>query len=253
MSNKKRAAAPRSRISRPVNEPVARQGRGQSPILVLALVGVTVLVLGAIVVFAIKQSSNTTATPPTPVGTPGTPVPTPITGPLSNIGMMDSASGTAATAKATPAVGSKALDFAWKTTTGRTTLSAFKGKPVLLEFFGVWCPACQQEVPFLNKLLATYGPKGLQVLSVTGSPYGMAYESSGSTAPVTMYDMLLYQRRYGVNYQEVFDGHAQVFNMYGRGNDFPTFYVIDRKGIIRFGTSLGVTDNALTARIKAVM
>jgi thiol-disulfide isomerase/thioredoxin len=251
MSNKKRAGT-RSRISRPVNERRPRQGR-QSPVLVLALVALTVVILGAIVVFALSKSSNATSTAATPVVTPGAAAPTPITGPLAGIGIVDPASGSAVKARATPAIGSKAPDFSWTTTKGRASLAAMRGHAILLEFFGAWCPACQQEVPLLNKLLATYGSKGLDVLSVTGSPYGIAYESAGSTAPVTMLDLLRYQTTLGVTYQQVLDQNTRVFNMYGYGTHLPTFYVIDRHGIVRFGTSVAVAAKDPTAQVKAAL
>jgi thiol-disulfide isomerase/thioredoxin len=235
-----------------MNEQRPRQTR-QSPVLVLALVALTVVILGAIMVFALSKSSNTTATPATPVATPGAPTPTPITGPLPGIGILDPTSGSATRAMATPAVGSKAPDFGWTTNTGHTSLSAMRGHPILLEFFGAWCPACQQEVPLLDKLLATYGPKGLDVLSVTGSPYGIEYESAGNTAPVTMLDLLRYQKTLGVTYQQVLDVNTRVFNMYGFGQSFPTFYVIDRRGIVRYGTSIAVAAKNLTAQVKAAL
>jgi thiol-disulfide isomerase/thioredoxin len=249
---KKKHTSPRPRISRPVHEQRSRQRR-QSPILVLGFVALTVLILGAIMVFALSKSSNTTATPATAVVTPGVATPTPIAGPLAGIGILDPASGTATRAQATPAVGSKAPDFSWTTTTGRTSLSAMRGHPVLLEFFGAWCPACQQEVPLLNKLLATYGTKGLLVLSVTGSPYGIEYESAGNTAPVSMLDLLRYQKTLGVKYQQVLDPNTRVFNMYGFGTSFPTFYVIDRHGIVHYGTTVAVTAKDLTAQVKAAL
>jgi thiol-disulfide isomerase/thioredoxin len=251
MSKKKRAGA-RPRISHPVNEARPRQG-SQSPLLVLGLVALTMAILAAIVIFAVSKSNGTTATPATPVATPGAPTPTPITGPLPGIGILDPNSGASTKALATPAVGSKAPDFSWTTTTGHASLSAMRGHAILLEFFGAWCPACQQEVPLLNKLLATYGPKGLEVLSVTGSPYGIEYETAGNTAPVTMLDLLRYQKTLGVTYQEVLDATTRVFNMYGFGQSFPTFYVIDRKGIVRYGTSIAVAAKDLTAQVKAAL
>ena len=251
MSKKKRPDT-RPRISRPVHEQRSRQST-QSPILVLALVAITVLILGVIVVFALSKSSATTATPPTAVPTPGVPTPTPITGPLAGIGILDPTSGSATKAAATPGVGSKAPDFSWTTPTGHTSLAAMRGHPVLLEFFGAWCPACQQEVPLLNKLLATYGSKGLEVLSVTGSPYGISYETAGNTSPVTMMDLLRYQKTLNVQYQEVLDATTRVFNMYGFGQSYPTFYVIDRQGIVRYGTSVAVAAKDLTTHVIAAL
>jgi thiol-disulfide isomerase/thioredoxin len=219
----------------------------------LGLVLGTVVVLGAIAVFAVAKSGSSTATPSTPNVTPGTPIPTPITGPVPGIGILDPSSGTASVAKRTPKVGSMAPDFAWRTTTGQTRLSTLRGHTVLLEFYGVWCPACQSAVPMLNGLLTDYGSRGLVVLSVTGSPRDFFWESTGSAATVGMNDLYLYKTRLGVQYQQILDAGTRVFNMYGFGQSFPTYYVIDRKAIVRFGISTAISSKDLTAQVKAAL
>jgi peroxiredoxin len=250
----KRRARPASRVSQPLAKPAPRRRSNQQPVVVLALVLVTVAVLGVIVVVALSNSSHTnSANPATAVVTPGTPAPTPITGPVPGIGMLTASTSPAPVAPAPPNVGSKAPDFSWRTTKGLTSLAALRGHAVLLEFYGVWCNACQGEVPLLNSLQKTYGPKGLEVLSVTGSPYGIHYETSGDTSTVGMYDLVQYQQTFGVTYQQVLDQSTRVFNNYGRGPVFPTFYVIDRKGIVRFGISAGISNQDLTARVRAAL
>jgi len=51
-----------------------------------------------------------------------------------------------------------APDIAFRGLDGKDhTLSEFKGKVVLLDFWGVWCGACQLEIPRLKKLQAQFG------------------------------------------------------------------------------------------------
>lgn len=47
------------------------------------------------------------------------------------------------------------------------TLSGYKGKVVLLEFWATWCPPCSLAVPVLERLHKTYKDKGLVVLAVS--------------------------------------------------------------------------------------
>ncbi len=46
------------------------------------------------------------------------------------------------------------------------SLSEWKGKIVLLNFWATWCPPCQKEMPYLVNLQKKYKQQGLQVVSV---------------------------------------------------------------------------------------
>lgn len=45
-------------------------------------------------------------------------------------------------------------------------LSSLKGSPVLVEFFMTTCQHCQQSAASVEKMLRTYGPKGLKIVAV---------------------------------------------------------------------------------------
>jgi len=71
-------------------------------------------------------------------------------------------------AVATPKVGSAAPAFSGKTTAGKTLKSSdYKGKALLVNFFSAYCDSCHEEYPHLQELQEKYGPKGLQVISVS--------------------------------------------------------------------------------------
>lgn len=48
------------------------------------------------------------------------------------------------------------------------TLSAFKGKVVLLNFFASWCAPCHMEMPDVIRAYQQYHPKGVEFLSING-------------------------------------------------------------------------------------
>ena len=48
-----------------------------------------------------------------------------------------------------------------------TADARFNGKPMLVTFMGTWCPNCADEAPFLRHLEEKYGPRGLEILSLS--------------------------------------------------------------------------------------
>lgn len=43
---------------------------------------------------------------------------------------------------------------------------AYRGKPVIVDYFGTWCPACMDETPFLVELYRKHHAAGLEILSI---------------------------------------------------------------------------------------
>jgi peroxiredoxin len=49
---------------------------------------------------------------------------------------------------------------------GRRSISDFKGKIILLNFWATWCPSCREEMPSLEKLWERFKAKGVVVIAV---------------------------------------------------------------------------------------
>ena len=68
----------------------------------------------------------------------------------------------------------KAPEFTLRTVQGDLfQLSDFRGKVVLLNFWGTWCGPCRREIPDFNKLHKKYQKNGLEIVGLTissGSP-----------------------------------------------------------------------------------
>jgi thiol-disulfide isomerase/thioredoxin len=110
-----------------------------------------------------------------------------------------------------------AKDFEAKDLAGNTIrLSDLKGKVVLLNFWGIWCKSCRQEIPHLSALDRELREKGLRVL---GADYGDAPE-----------DLAAYAKELDMSYPVlVDDGLADEYEVLV----YPTSVVIDREGFLR--------------------
>jgi peroxiredoxin len=137
------------------------------------------------------------------------------------------------------AAGKVAPNFTLTATDGKQySLNDYRGKVVLLEFFAPWCPHCRNEVAVLNQVAKTYAGQDVQVLSVTDTPYGYNYESSGDTSPITMTDVTRFVNTYHVSYPAMLDTSLKAGNAYGVAA-FPQIYVIDRNGTIAWNNGGG--------------
>ncbi|MCL5063228.1 MAG: TlpA disulfide reductase family protein [Nitrospiraceae bacterium] len=115
--------------------------------------------------------------------------------------------------------GQKAPDFTLKDINGNTvSLSSFKGKVVLLNFWATWCPPCRAEIPSMNKLNQLLKNKGLVILAV-----------STDRAIVDVKDFL---KNNPVNFAVVVDYNLSVSRSLYKVFMVPTTFLIDKRGIV---------------------
>ena len=109
--------------------------------------------------------------------------------------------------------GEAAPDFALQDLQGnKVSLSDFKGKVVVLDFFATWCPPCKEEIPDFIKLRGAYGSKGFAMVGV---------------ALVSRKEAKEYADKVGINYPVLIDdGSASA--SYGPIRSIPTTFVIGK-------------------------
>lgn len=112
-----------------------------------------------------------------------------------------------------------APDFTLPTADGKTlTLSKYKGKAVIIDFWATWCPPCRKGIPDLIELQKKYGSKGLQVIGV-------------SVDQDTKKDVVPFIKDKGINYPVVYADN-NIIMKYGGIRAIPTSFIIDKQGRI---------------------
>ncbi|MCX6031247.1 MAG: TlpA disulfide reductase family protein [Chloroflexi bacterium] len=136
-----------------------------------------------------------------------------------------------------PAVGYPAPDFTLTTVTGETfTLSALRGRPVVLNFWATWCPPCRAELPELQAASGRLAGR-VQIVGVDqGESASQVQAFAGSL---------------GLNFTMPLDTATTVSRLYGV-RSLPTTFFIDRSGVIRQMQIGPVTEATLTQLLRTV-
>ena len=108
----------------------------------------------------------------------------------------------------------EAPDFTLVDTEGKeVSLSDYKGKVIILNFWATWCGPCKMEIPSFIELQDKY-EEDLVIL-------GVSMDQGGPRAVVP------FVKKNGINYPIVY-GNGQVVQAYGGIRGIPTTFVIDR-------------------------
>ena len=131
------------------------------------------------------------------------------------------------------AVGEQAPDWALTDSSGNShTMSEYRGKVVVLDFWATWCGPCIRTMPEVQRLHEKYSREGLIVLGVN------SWEESNSSA---------YMKSQGFTYGLLLKGES-IAKAY-RVETLPTVYVIGDDGKIIY-RSVGVNDNLISFLTK---
>jgi len=117
-------------------------------------------------------------------------------------------------------VGDEAPNFRLRDLQGRTmSLSQFRGKVVLLNFWATWCGPCRIEMPAMERLYHTISRKDFEILAVSTDPQGAAV-----TRP--------FQREMGLTFPILHDPDMRTGLTYGT-RTLPLSFMVDRHGVVR--------------------
>lgn len=136
-------------------------------------------------------------------------------------------------------IGMQAPDFSLKDAAGHTyKLSDFKGKVVVLDFVGSWCPPCLAQMPYLQQENDSFPPNNLEVFGLDIGEDAKQVTDFGLNGAYS-FPLLL-------------GAEPDVTTAYFVA-DYPTTYIIDREGRIIFKATGTENPGGFLAAVKAAV
>ena len=141
---------------------------------------------------------------------------------------------------ADPIVGQTAPDFKLRNLDGGTmTLSQFKGRPVIINFFASWCLPCRDEAPMLRQAAIDYAAKNVLIL-------GIAYSDKEA-------DTRKFRDEFQLGFPVLMDDNeSRAAIAYGLAG-VPETYFVSRDGRILIRHKGPVEAKDLEAGLKAIL
>src|SRR5579859_647387 len=105
------------------------------------------------------------------------------------------------------------------------SLSEYKGKVILVNFWATWCDPCRVEIPWLIEMQQNYGPKGFVIL-------GIALDEEGKSVVAPF----VAKERFDVNgtkepmSYKILIGNDEAADKFGGLFGYPTSILISREG-----------------------
>ncbi|MEZ0244492.1 MAG: peroxiredoxin family protein [Sphingomonas sp.] len=134
-------------------------------------------------------------------------------------------------------VGEPAPDFALTTLDNKAiTLDDVRGQVIVIHMWGAWCKPCKAQMPMLDAYFRANQAKGLQIFGI---------ETGYTVGPRRLRKI---SERYAYPLTSRFRGDPYV-----RFDLWPTTYVIDRAGIVRFARAVMFSPDGFDALVSPLL
>lgn len=107
-------------------------------------------------------------------------------------------------------------------TSVQSSLEAYRGKVVILDFWATWCPPCRAEIPSFVQLQNRYRSQGLEIIGVSIDPISGRGPGASAVAP--------FMKSYGINYAIWMVNDFSALAGYDVSQGIPTTYILNREG-----------------------
>ena len=128
----------------------------------------------------------------------------------------------------------------------KVSLSSYKGKAVLINFWATWCAPCKIETPWLIELRNQYAAQGFEVL-------GISADDLDRDDPAKLADdkkqIARFVQQMQMNYPVLIDADS-ISKPYGGLDELPASFFVDRNGTV-IAEQVGLTSkDEIEANIK---
>lgn len=131
---------------------------------------------------------------------------------VSMLFLLGACSGRAETGAKAPDISLNDINF------NTVTLSDFKGRVIILNFFATWCPPCKAEIPDFIDLQKEFGERKVIFIGISAERAGQLKE---------------FVERFGINYPVLEDPAKKSYTAYGPIRGVPTTFIIGKDFKIR--------------------
>jgi peroxiredoxin len=134
--------------------------------------------------------------------------------------------------------GSLAPDFQLRDLGGDwVNLSDYQGQVVLINFWATWCSPCREEMPIFQSYYESFAELGFVILAVSSDSLDREVED--------------FRDDLGLSFPILIDSREDVQDLY-RIWTYPTTFILDREGIIRYVHYGSMTGSQLESYLTGV-
>ncbi|MEV7420517.1 TlpA disulfide reductase family protein [Streptomyces sp. NPDC089919] len=126
----------------------------------------------------------------------------------------------------------------------KVDVSALKGKVVVLNVWGSWCPPCRAEAPHFAKVAGELKSKGVEFVGINTRDF--------SKQPAKEFE-----ENFGITYPSLYDPNGRLMLRFPKGTlnpqSIPSTLVLDKDGKIAARSLLAVNESKLRKMIEPVL
>jgi thiol-disulfide isomerase/thioredoxin len=151
-----------------------------------------------------------------------------------------------------PLLGKPAPEFSLQDLSGKkVSLSSYRGRAVMINFWATWCGPCKIETPWLVELRNEYASKGFEILGISAEADDLADNDKAGWAKDKA-AISAFARQEHMQYPVLINGDS-ISTIYGGLDAMPTSFFVDRAGKV-VAVQLGITSkDDMAAKIQKAL